>query len=148
MTLNRRIGLGFTLAVDTAGGTTFVTLGSIVDGWKESGSKADTADISILSDKYKQKSKGQIDPGDVTFSIAYDPDDATSTTLITAFSSTSATPPNWQITYPSGTGGAGTTTTETFKGHLTGLGREVMKDKLVVCEVTITKTGDPGFHGD
>lgn len=145
MTLNRRIGLGVTIGVDSAGGTNFTTLGSIVDGAKEGGTKADVADISILADTHKQKAKGQIDPNEVTITIAWDPDDATSTVLKSLHDSVSATPPNWQISLPSGTQGAGSTTTKTFKGFVTGMGREIMKDKLITAEVTITKTGDPGI---
>ncbi len=148
MTLNRRIGLGFVLSADPAGGTSYTALASIVDGWDEAEAKADTADTSILADTYKTKSKSQIDPGSITLEIAYDPDDATTTTIITMFKSVSATPPNWQISYPAGTGGAGVVVAETFKAHLTGMGRTFKKDKLLIAKITLTKTGDPGFHGD
>jgi hypothetical protein len=144
MALNRRIGLGVTVGVDSAGGTSFTTLGSVVDGAKEGGSKADVADVSILSDTFKQKAKGQIDPNEVTMTVAYDPDDTTTTLLKTLHDSVSATPPNWQISFPPGTLGAGSITTKSFKGFVTGLGREIMKDKMITQELTVTKTGDPG----
>ncbi len=144
MALNRRIGLGVVIGVDAAGGTSFTTLGSVVDGAKEGGSKADVADISILSDTFKQKAKGQVDPAEVTMTVAYDPDETTTTLLKTLHDQIQTVPPNWQISFPSGTLGAGSITTKSFKGFVTGLGREIMKDKFITQEVTITKTGDPG----
>jgi hypothetical protein len=148
MTLNRRIGLGFTLAVDASGGSSFTTLGSIVDGLKEEQAKAEMVDTSVLADLYKTKSKSQIDPGGFTLMIAYDPDDATTTALVAIFKNTSAVPPNWRISYPSGTQGAGIVQTETFKAHLSAMGREIVRDKMITCEITLTKTGTIGYNGE
>ncbi len=145
MSLNRRIGLGVTLGVDAAGGSSYTTLGNVVDGLKEGGSKADVADISILADTFKAKAKGQIDPNEVTLTVAYDPDDSNYVILKTLHDGIQTTPPTWLISLPSGTLGAGTITTKGFAGFVTGLGREIMKDKLLTCEVTITKTGNPGM---
>ncbi len=145
MAVNKRIGLGVTLACDPAGGSSYTTLGAIVDGLAESEAKADMADTSILADTWKTKSKSQVDPGEVTYTIAYDPDEATSTTLATLLASVSAVPPTWRVTYPSGTLGAGSVTTKTFAAHLSGMGRETKKDKMIVCAITLTKTGNPGM---
>lgn len=147
MTVNRRIGLGFTLGVDPTGSTSYTTLGAIVSGFKGPNAKADVADISILADTYKQFAKSQIDPGEYTFTIAYDPDDTTTSTLITCFKSVTPPAPAWVITYPAGSTGAGTIVSEPFAAHLVGLGREVEKDKLVTCEITLKVTGTPGLHG-
>ncbi len=148
MTLNRRIGLGFTLAADPTGGTSFSTLAAIVDGWDEEDAKAETPDTAILADLYKTFGKSQIDPGGITFEIAYDPDHATTTTLITMFKSVSQVAPNWQIGYPGGDSGAGSVVAESFKAHCVGMGRSVKKGKLLVCKITLKKTGQPGFNGD
>jgi hypothetical protein len=145
MSLNRRIGLGVTIAVDASGGTSFTTLGNVVDGAKEGGTKAQTGDVSILADTFMQFAKGQIDPGEKTFTIAYDPDDSNFTVLKTLHDQIQTTPPNWQISLPSGTLGAGSTTTKTYKGFVVGMGREIAKDKLLTLEVTVKKTGDPGM---
>lgn len=145
MSVNKRIGYGMTLGCDPNGGTSYTTLGAIVDGLKDGDAKADTADTTLLADTYKTKSKGQVDPGEASFTIAYDPDEATSTTLATLLGTASATPPTWIVTLPAGTLGSGSITTKTFAGHLTGMGREIMKDKMITCNITITKTGNPGM---
>lgn len=145
MALSKRIGLGVTLGVDTAGGTSYTTLAAVVDGLNEGESKATMVDTTVLSDTFMTKSKSQIDPGEVTLTIAYDPDEATSVTLKTLHASTSATPPTWLITLPSGTLGAGTITTKSFAAHLSGMGREIKRDGMIVCSITLTKTGNPGF---
>src|SRR4051812_19902213 len=117
MTVSRRIGLGFALAVDSAGGSSFTDIGAIVDGLKEAEAKAETVDISILTDTHKPIAKGQSTSGDATLVVAYDPDDSTTQLLKTLHdmtSATQATPPTWRITFPAGTGGAGSITTKTF----------------------------------
>lgn len=145
MAVNKRIGLGILLAVDTAGGTTFVNLGAIVTAPSSSEAKADTAELTLLNDIIKEKAKGQIDPGEVTFQIAYDPDEASTTLLKTMLETIPTTPPNWRITFPAGTLGAGTITTKTFTAHMTGMGEEFEKDKMLICPITLTKTGQTGF---
>lgn len=146
MALTRRMGLGVTLAMDPAGASNYVTLGAIVDGFSGS-AKADVADMSILSDTFKPKGKGQVDPGEITLSIAYDPDDNsntnTSRALAAALALTGPTPRTFQISYPAV--GAVNASTENFSGHITGLGREVKKGDMIVAPVTITVSGDPGF---
>lgn len=147
MTLNRRIGLGFTLGVDATGGSSFTTIGSIVDGFDEDEAAADVADTSVLADLYKLKAKSQIDPGGLTFEVAWDPDFPANATLVTTFKN--LTPiPNWQISYPAGDQGAGSIVVDTFKAHHTKMGRVIKKDKLFTCKITLVKTGQPGFSGD
>ena len=81
MPVNKRIGLGFTLSVDPLGGTSYTTIGAIVDGFGESEAKAMMVETAILTDVFITKSKSQVDPGEVTFIIAYDPDEASSVLL-------------------------------------------------------------------
>lgn len=140
------MGLGVTLAMDLAGAANYVVLGAIVNGFSGA-AKADVADLSILSDTYKPKGKGQVDGGELTLQVAYDPDDNsntnTSRALAAALALTGPTPRTFQISYPAV--GAVNASTENFSGHVTGLGREVKKDGLLVAPVTITVSGDPGF---
>jgi hypothetical protein len=141
MSLERRIGLGFTLGVDKTGGTSFATLGNIVDGWKGSGAAAEKVDITILVDFFKQFAKGQMDPGEFTFMIAADPND--NDTKIMGDMAIQTTPtPNWKITYPDvGTG----TVERTFFAHVMKNPEEVTVGKLHTWEITIAVSGDPGF---
>ena len=149
MALTRRIGLGVTLGIDRTGAANFVVLGAIVGGFTHGGAKSDVVDASILSDNYKPKGKGQTDPGEHTLQIAYDPSDAANTnnSRLLALALADTGPPdaaaNFQITYPAV--GAVAAATETHRGWVTGLGREVKKDGLIVAPVTITISGDPGF---
>jgi hypothetical protein len=148
MTVNKRVGFGVTLGVDTSGSTTFTSLASIVTPPKGPGAKKEMADTAILSDKYKTYAPSQIDPGETHFTIAYDPDDATTTILTGLLGSVAATAANWKITYPSGSTGAGSTTNETFKAHLVEFERVIETNKLIVAEIKLKNTGDPGFTGD
>lgn len=142
MPLERRSGLGFLLGCDSTGGTTFVNIASIVDGLDGPSATSDDADVSILSDTYKEFRKGQTDPGEVTFMIAYDPKDSTSWLLAAMIGTLQNPPPNWQITYPDvGTG----SDTETFRGYLKSMGRSIKKNELVQATITIKVSGSPGF---
>lgn len=144
MSLTVRTGLGFTLGVDPTGGTSFTTIASLVAPPKRSGAKADTPDVTILSDTWKQFAKSQIDPGEVTFTIAYDPNDTVTTTLTSLLSQITPTP-KWQISYPAGTGSGAT---EPFKAHLSGMSQTIEVDKLVTAEITLKVSGAPGFAGE
>lgn len=162
--VDRRIGLGVTLGVDITGvGTTYTILGAIVDGLDGPDAKGTVVDLTLLSERYKVKTVADVDPGEVTFTIAYDPSDATSTQILTGlltgtFSSTTAIAlPIWQISYPA-TGGypplsGGTAaavpaiTDPPFYGTVSGFKRTISKDKMVVAEITIAVSGKPGFAG-
>jgi hypothetical protein len=137
------IGFGSTLSCDPTGGTSFTTLGAIVDGWDESQAKAEKANTSILSDKYMTAAPAQVDPGEVSFEIAYDPMTGSSAATLGALL-TSGAIANWQTSLNRG----GTPVTSTFLGYVSGLGVAVKKAALVTQKVTIQKTGNPGFIGD
>jgi hypothetical protein len=137
MTLTRRIGLGFQL---TASGISC----SIVDGLTGPGAKADTVDISIITDTFKQFAKGRVDPGELSCMVAYDPADSTGQALA-ALLPVRTPVPTWTITYPDEGGG---TSTQSFSAHLTGFELDAQVDKLVTAKITLKLTGDPGFAGD
>lgn len=144
MSLTVRTGLGFTLGVDPTGGTSFTTIASLVAPPKRSGVKADTPDVTILSDQFKQFAKSQIDPGSLTYSIAYDPNDTVTTTLNSLLTQITPTP-KWQISYPAGTGSGAM---ESFKAHLAEISQTIEVDKLVTAEITLKVSGAPGFAGE
>ena len=131
--LARRIGLGITLDMDATGSNTFVSLGAVVDGFTHSGAKRDVSDNSILSDLYKKKAVGQIDPGERTFEIAYDPGvNTTASRLKSALEDTSGTEQNFRISWPAVAGGNNATTKQ-FYGFVSGLGQEVRRAKWRLC---------------
>lgn len=149
--LVRRIGLGVTLGMDVAGGNNITTLGAIVDGFDHDGATADVADMAILSDKYKPKATGQVDPGKITHQIAYDPGNANTTAYRLANAldinaGGNVTPQTFTITYPP-VGAENAAITENFSGFVTKLGRSVNKGKMIVAPVEITLSGDPGMAG-
>lgn len=146
MSVNRRVGLGFTLGMDPTGGTSYTVLGAIVDGWKGGGAKKHAIETALLSDTWMTFGVGQIDPGEVTFVIAYDPDDSASTVpLVTNLASTSQVAANFQVTFPNGASGSGVIQHETFRGFVVGVNRDIDRGKLLTAEVTIKVTGDVGY---
>lgn len=144
MSLTKRIGFGVTLGCDPAGGVTYAVLGAVVDGLEGAEAKTDEVDTSVLGDKYKTKAGAQVDPGNVTFSIAYDPLDTATTTVLTGLLASSAVA-GWQITYP--VIAAETQQKDAFKGFVSGFKRSIKKANLIVADVTITVSGTPGFTG-
>lgn len=143
MSLTKRIGFGVTLECDPTGGSSLVALGAIVDGIDGGEGKTDEVDTSILTDKFKTKSGAQIDPGTVSFQIAYDPADTESTHILTGLLSSSAIA-NWQVAYPI----IGTEIQQkdrAFLGFVSGFKVSRKKANLVIADVTITISGDPGF---
>ena len=152
MSLQRRYGLGVTLLVDIAGGTNYVALGAIVNVIKHGGTKADQADISILSDTWKQFAKGQIDPGEWDFEIAQDPGDSsanqanTNARLTTMHAATGINGYPFQLSLPAiPSPGSNTAQTINFSAHVMSLGITSEKDKLLVTPVKLKVTGNPGF---
>jgi hypothetical protein len=145
MTLQRRIGLGVTLGVDTSGGSNYAVLGNVVNSIKHGGTKAQQADISILSDTYMQFAKGQIDPGEWTFEIAFDPlDTNTSSKIDTMHAATGVNAYPFQIQLPAIVSpGTNTVAYSNFSAHVMGIGAQIEKDKLLIQPVTLKVTGDP-----
>ena len=152
MSLQRRFGLGVQLLADIAGGTNYVTLGAVVNAIKHGGTKADTADMSILTDTFKQFAKGQIDPGEWDFEIAFDPGDNaanqanTNARLVTMHAATGVNGYPFQLSLPAILSpGTNTAQLVNFSAHVTSKGITSEKDKLLVCPVKLKVTGDPGF---
>ena len=151
MSLQRRIGLGITLAVDLAGGTNYNTLGAIVNAVKHGGTKKDVVDISILSDFWKQYAVGQCDPGEIDFEIAFDPGDNTALsntnarlTTMHATSGVNAFP--FQLSIPA-VASPGTNTAQliNFSAHVTSVGMAIEKEKMLIAPVKLKLSGNPGF---
>ncbi len=152
MSLQRRMGLGVTLGVDIAQSTNYTALGNIVNAIKNNGTKADTADLSILSDTYKQFGKGQIDPGEWDFEIATDPLDNSAASantfarILTMHAATGVNTYPFSLQLPSiPSPGSATVAYCNFAAHVIGVGMSVEKDKLIVTPVKLKVSGNPGF---
>lgn len=151
MSLQRRIGYGVTLGCDVNQGTNYNTLGAVVNDIKFNPTKADVADTSILSDFWKQFAKGQVDPSEVDFEVAFDPGDNSGNSQTTAILKTlhAASGPNtypFQLTLPAiASPGSNVAQTINFSAHLISLGIGIAKDKLVVAQVKLKLSGNPNF---
>lgn len=144
MPLTKRIGFGVTLSCDPAGGTTYALLGAVVEGIDGADAKATVIETALLTDKYQTKAVGQVDSGEVSFTIAYDPADTATTTVLTGLL-TSGVSAGWEISYP--IIAAETQQTDAFQGPLSGMKRTVSKDKMILATVTIAVSGKPGLKG-
>jgi hypothetical protein len=138
MSLVKRVGYGNSLGVDVTGGSTFVLVASVVDGFEGPDAKAKNAETSLLTDWYDTFAPTSVDPGSVTYKIAYDPADANTHTLALLLASGAVA--NWQLTYS-----GGTPPTETFLGHVEHMGRSMKKGDFLVCNISIKVSGNPGF---
>lgn len=146
----KSIGFDVALGMDPANGITFTTLGHVIDGFKGQTAKADFADTTFLSDKYKTFLPASVDPGELSFSIGYDPQDvgagSTYGLLCTALNSGTIASFQFQLTYPGGavpTGGG-----EVIHAFVAEVGREIEKNKLNQCPVKLRLSGDPAMGGN
>ena len=149
MSLHKRIGNATSLAVDTAGGSSYTALANIVKELSGPGPKAEVIKLDLLADVYDTKMRGSVDPGQVKFNIAYDPED-TNTTILTghigaSFATLGATLPHWQLTYAA-SGNGDTDQHETFFGFVSNLEKKAEKNNMVVAEITMEVSGNP-FSG-
>lgn len=138
-TYEKRTGIGCTLGWDSTGGTTYVALGTVVDGDKFE-AMFKTANTSLLSDVGETFAKTSYDPGTFKFTVIYDPLASDYTNLKTNFALVNALAPHWQISFPDTGSGSGATT-DAFFGHIVGLSRELKKGDFLVCEITVKITG-------
>jgi len=141
MSYTKRKGFGFLLGVSLTNGS-FTNIGSIVDGVS---SDATAADISttVAADIFETSLPGQIDPGEVQFTIGYDPADTdVSQTLNDYF--VAGTVLYWQISYPPVVDDT-PAATEVFTAYIKSKSREVMKDALITSKLTLRISGDPGY---
>ena len=148
MSIEKRVGMGCTISWDSAGGTSYTVIGSVVDGDKNE-AKAKTAKTALLSEFWDTFAKVSADPGEFKFTIVYDPGASEYHSLATSLAQIDATAPTWQLSFPDnglGFGSGSGAVVETFAGLVIGLSREIKKDDFLVAEVTIKLTGNPGFR--
>lgn len=135
MALNKKIGYGFVISIDPAGGTAWDALGNVVDGYSGPNSQARAVDTSVLSDFWDTFAKEGANPGQVTFDVAYDCDDADYDALCDALESASAIAV--KIDPPA------STNDQIFNALVIGVGPEVRKGALAKAAITLQVTGDP-----
>jgi hypothetical protein len=149
MALRKRVGNAQSLAVDTAGGTSYTTLANIVKEISGPNAQAAEIDMGLLGDVYETYQRGSVNPGEYKCTIAYDPED-TNTTILTAslgatFATLASTIPHWKVTYAA-SGSGDTDQNETFFGFVKGLDKKGEKNNMVIADLTIKISGNP-FSG-
>jgi hypothetical protein len=90
------------------------------------------------SSNYRTFVAGLLDPGEVTFSLVYDPTAASHTRLARYMGNRYTA--TWKVMETSSGG-----TLTTFTGHVKGMSREIPMDDVVTCDVTIKVSGKPGY---
>lgn len=142
MAVRKLIGLGTTLSVKltTASTTTYTAIGGLVS-LPGPNATADDADVTTLdnSDNFKTFLRGQVDPGELSLTLAYGSTDASSKKLGTALKDGALR--TWKLTFSSTAVSA-----ETFSGYVKGMGREIAgAASMISRSVTIKVSGSPGF---
>ncbi len=137
MSLRKRIGLGVLLYCDAAGGVAATLVGSVVDTLDGPHVKAEITPVPLLSDTYLEKVKGQIDGGEVTFTIAYDLDHDV-TALLKTMRNDVTTCPTWKITYPNGT------LSDDFAAWLSQMSPTRKLGGYITAAITLAVNGNPG----
>jgi hypothetical protein len=108
-----------------------------ISGPGVSGNDVDTTTLDSSSN-FRTFTAGLLDPGELTFAIAYDPT-AVSHTRLYRYCHDRYTA-NWKVAEGS-TGG----TVTSFVGYIKGMSREIPIDDMITMDVTIKLTGKPGY---
>lgn len=145
MAVRKIIGLGTTLSVKatTASTTGYTAIGGLLSlpGPDASADDIDTSTIdnsTAAATYWKTFQRGQVDPGEMTLTLAYGSTDSSSKKLGTLLKSGAIQ--TWKITF-----GSTAMSAETFTGYVKGMGRALEKDAMVTRSVSIKVTGSPGY---
>lgn len=137
---------GTLIAVDVAGGTSYVNIGNVASVMAGD-VKCGVAEDTDLADIYRTRIPGFADEGQMTFRLRYiDSMYATLKNLVTD-QATNGTIPRWRITFPMQPG-------DSVKATLTGLGilsmlntpdKSVEGENILENDITVDKTGQWTF---
>ncbi len=130
-----KIGLGTTVGYETTpGGGTYTTVGEIFE-FSPPTSSMDTVDATDFShsDGHRRFIAGLIDPGEVAFTLNFDPALSVYGALDTIYKARVVR--KWKFAY------AGSTVNTVVDALVTGLGRAVPMDDKMTMEVTLKVSG-------
>jgi hypothetical protein len=136
----KSVGYGSVLIVcSSSDGTTENNVANVrnISGPGVSGNDIDTTTMDSSSN-YRTFAAGLLDPGEVTFSLVYDPTAASHARLARYMGKKYAA--NWKVALGSSGG-----TLTTFSGYVKGMSREIPMDDVISCDVTVKVTGKPGY---
>ncbi len=145
MAVTKMIGLGTKLYVkaSTASTTTYSQIAGLISlpGPEASAEDVDTSTIDNSTDatvNWKTFQRGQVDPGEMTLTLAYGSTDASSKKLGTLLKTGALQ--TWKIIFPNTSASV-----ETFTGYVKSMGRALEKGTLITRNVGIKVSGAPGF---
>ena len=134
----KTIGYGSVMAIaTTTGGEVNIAQVRNISGPGVSANDVDTTCLDSSSN-YRTFTCGLLDPGEVTFGLAYDSTSATHTRLARYMGARLSTT-FW--VFEGSTAGS----KSEFAGYVKGLGREIPLDDLITCDVTVKVSGTPGY---
>lgn len=136
--MTKRVGYGSVLIVaTTTGGEVNVAQIRNISGPGVSGNDIDTTTMDSSSN-YRTFTAGLLDPGEISFTLVYDPTAASHTRLARYMGSKYLA--TWKVAE---TSSAGTLTT--FSGYVKGMSREIPMDDVITCDLTVKLSGKPGY---
>ena len=138
---------GTLVAWDKAGGTSYSTIGQVTSDISGPGFSRGSIDVTnhADSDMFRQKMPGLIDAGQISFTVAFDPADAThnwATGLLDDFDGDGCTLPAWRITMNVCTALV-TSSTWTFDGFVAGMDFSAGLEDVHRADVTVEISGKP-----
>lgn len=136
----KNVGYGSVLIVcSTSDGTTENNIASVrsISGPGVSANDIDTTTLDSSSN-YRTFAAGLLDPGELTFSLVYDPTAATHKRLARYMKNRISA--NWKVCETSTAG-----TVQSFSGYVKGMSREIPMDDVITCDVTVKVSGIPGY---
>jgi len=148
MGVKKMIGLGCTLSMTpSTSSSSYTTIAGLISlpGPNASAEQVDTSTIdnstsgSGTASNWKTFARGQIDPGEMSMTVAYGTTDTSSKKLGTAFKD--GVMRKWKVTMPT----TASSKDEIFNGFVKAMGREITKDAMITRTVTIKASGNPGF---
>ena len=132
------IGFGSVLSYTSSTGE--INLGQIknVDGPSGSASDVDTTCLDTVGN-FRVFARANVDPGELTFTVAYDPTVDSHQRLGTLYASGTA---KTFTVYHGSTSG----TASAMTGYVSSLGRAIPLDDLITVDLTIKISGDPDYE--
>ncbi len=146
MAVNKLLGFKTILGFGTSAGSGssgFTQVAGLIGlpGPDGSGDDIDTSTIDN-DDNFKTFARGQVDPGEMSLSLAYGSTDASQKQLGTLYESGVIV--SWGFIF-SATAGSTAWETDTFDGYLKSMGRAIEKDAMIMRTIGIKVSGNPGF---
>ena len=133
----KTIGYGSILAVTTTTGATEIGQIRNISGPGVSANDVDTTTLDSSSN-YSTFACGLLDPGEVSFSVIYDPADSMHQRL--AYYAGQRSSKTFTVYHASSTGD-----TDAFTAYVKGLGREIPLDDVISADITLKVSGTPGY---